>query len=106
MTPKPSRDAHVDRDAVRPPAPSICDSLDVEARLLDVAGSDAVTELVVVLRGTVRPWRGPGRGLWRVQLSDGHHRIVSTRSVIAVTPVRTRASSGARDNPEDQGADH
>ena len=90
-------------DAVRPPTSALCDRVDVEARLLDVAASDAVTELVVVLRGTVRQCRGPGRDLWRVRLGDGHHRIVSTQSVIAVTPVRTRAES--HENPEDQAAD-
>ena len=81
VTPKLSRDASVPGDAVpgRPAAP--CDRADVEARLFDVAIDDAEAELLVVLRGTVRPWGGPGRGLWRVQLDDGHHRIVSAQSV-------------------------
>jgi hypothetical protein len=71
----------------------MCDRRDVETRLLDVATSDTVTELVVVLRGTVRRCRGAQRGLWRVQLGDGHRRIVSTESVIAITPVTAGASS-------------
>jgi hypothetical protein len=87
------------------PTPALCDRVAVEARLLDVANSDAVAELVVVLRGTVRPWRGRGRGLWRVQLGDGQHRVVSSQSVIAVTPVRTRAGSRMQGHPEDQAAD-
>jgi hypothetical protein len=103
VTPKLSRDASVHGDAEprRPAAP--CERADVEARLFDVAINDAEAELLVVLRGTVRPWGGPGRGLWRVQLDDGHHRIVSAQSVIAVTRVRTRAELPG--SPEDKAAD-
>jgi len=103
VTPKLSRDTSEPGDAVpgRPAAP--CDRADVEARLFDVAINDAEAELLVVLRGTVRPWAGPGRGLWRVQLDDGHHRIVSAQSVIAVRRVRTRAELPG--SPEGKAAD-
>ena len=103
VTPKVSRDTSAHGAAVPQRAPAPCEQVDVEARLFDVAIDDAEAELVVVLRGTVRPWGGPGRGLWRVQLEDGHHRIVSAQSVIAVTRVRTRAES--RGSPEGNAAD-
>jgi hypothetical protein len=103
VTPKLSRDTSVHGDTVPRRAPAPCEQLDVEARLFDVAINEAEAELVVVLRGTVRPWGGPGRGLWRVQLEDGHHRIVSAQSVIAVTRVRTRAE--LRGSPEGKAAD-
>ena len=101
VTPKVSCDPNTRGDAVLQRAP--CEQVDVEARLFDVAIDDAEAELVVVLRGTVRPWGGPGRGLWRVQLEDGHHRIVSAQSVVAVTRVRTRTE--LRGNPEGEVAD-
>ena len=80
-------------DEVPASTPSICDRGDVEARLLAVSDSEVTTELVVVLRGTVRPWYGSGRKLWRVRLADGHYRVVSAESVLAVTPVRQGAPS-------------
>src|SRR5262249_7535540 len=103
MTPKLSRDTsmHGDAASLRRPAP--CERVDVETRLFDLAINDTEAELLVVLRGTVRPWGGPGRGLWRVQLEDGHHRIVSAQSVIAVRPVRTRTEFRA--SPEGEAAD-
>ena len=103
VTPKLSRDTSVHGDAVPLRRPAPCERGDVEARLFDVAINDTEAELLVVLRGTVRPWGGPGRGLWRVQLDDGHHRIVSAQSVIAVTRVRTRAEF--RGGPEGKAAD-
>jgi len=102
VTPKLSRDTSVHGDAVPLRRPAPCERADVEARLFDVAINDTEAELLVVLRGTVRPWGGPGRGLWRVQLDDGHHRIVSAQSVIAVTRVRTRAEF--RGGPEGKAA--
>jgi hypothetical protein len=87
-------------DPVHASSAGLSDQVAVEARLLDVAASDAVAEIVIVLRGRVRPWRGPGRGLWRVRIDDGHHRIVSTHSVIAVTPVQKRATSRTRSSSE------
>jgi len=103
VTPKLSRDSSVHGDAVPGRAPAPCDRFDVETRLFDVAIDDAEAELLVVLRGTVRPWGGQGCGLWRVQLDDGHHRIVSAQSVIAVRRVRTRAELPG--SPEGKGAD-
>jgi hypothetical protein len=105
MTSKPSADADTRGDPVRASSSGLCDRVAVEARLLDVAASDTVAEIVVVLRGTVRPWQGSGRGLWRVQIGDGHHRIVSTHSVIAVTPVKKRARSRTQCSPEGKAAD-
>src|SRR5262249_25403457 len=104
-TSKPSGDASTHGDPVRASSPSLCDRVAVEARLLDVATSDSVAEIVIVLRGRVRPWRGAGRGLWRVRIADGHHRIVSTQSVIAVTPVKKRPRSRSQSGPEDEAAD-
>lgn len=101
---RPPGDASTHGDPVRASSPGLCDRVAVEARLLDVAASDAVAEIVIVLRGTVRPW-GPGRGLWRVQIGDGHHRIVSTHSVIAVTPVKKRPRSCTRGTPEGEATD-
>jgi hypothetical protein len=92
-------------DPVHASSAGLSDQVAVEARLLDVAASDAVAEIVIVLRGRVRPWRGPGRGLWRVRIGDGHHRIVSTHSVIAVTPVKKRPRSCTRGTPEGEATD-
>ncbi len=83
----------------------ISDREAAEARLGDAAERGVVTELVLVLRGTVHRLRGPGgmNGLWRVQLRDGHHRIVSAESVIAITPIRGgRRSSAPKDPVIDQ----
>jgi hypothetical protein len=105
VTSKPSRDVGTHGDPVRAASSGLCDRVAVEARLLDVAASDAVAEIVIVLRGRVRPWRGAGRGLWRVGIGDGHHRIVSTQSVIAVTPVKSRPRSHTQNSAEDEAAD-
>ena len=105
VTSKPAGDASTHGDPVRASSSGLCDRDAVEARLLDVAASDAVAEIVIVLRGRVRPWRGAGRGLWRVGIGDGHHRIVSTHSVIAVTPVKKRPRSRTQSSPEDETAD-
>src|SRR5262249_31429422 len=70
MTPKLSRDTSMHGDAVSLRRPAPCERVDVETRLFDLAINDTEAELLVVLRGTVRPWGGPGRGLWRVQLED------------------------------------
>jgi hypothetical protein len=105
VTSKSSGDAATHGDPVRASTPGLCDSVAVEARLLDVAASDAVAEIVIVLRGRVRPWRGTGRGLWRVGIGDGHHRIVSTNSVIAVTPVQKRPRSRTQGSPKGEAAD-
>jgi hypothetical protein len=105
VTSRPSGDASTHGDPERASFPGLCDRVSVEARLLDVAASDAVAEIVIVLRGRVRPWRGAGRGLWRVGIGDGHHRIVSTHSVIAVTLVKKRPRSRTQSSPEGEAAD-
>jgi hypothetical protein len=105
VTSTPSSDTSTHADPVRASSPGLCDRVAVEARLLDVAASDAVVEIVLVLRRRVRPWRGSGRGLWCVRIGDGHHRIVSTHSVIAVTPVQKRARSRTRFSSEVKTAD-
>jgi hypothetical protein len=105
VTSKPPGDASTHGDPVRASSPGLCDRVAVEARLLDVAASDAVAEIVIVLRGRVRPWRGAGRGLWRVGIGNGHYRILSTHSVIAVTPVTKRPRSRTQSSPEDEAAD-
>ena len=64
----------------------------VDARLADAAESGAVVEVVVVLRGTVHPWDGHTRGLWRLRLRDGHYRVFSAQSLVALTPVKPDGS--------------
>jgi hypothetical protein len=61
----------------------------VDARLSEAAAKGQRLEVILVLRGKVR--RGTGKGGWRMRLENG--RVITFRgdTVVAVTPLPTRA---------------
>jgi hypothetical protein len=82
----------------RVPEPIGCGPLAREANLrLEAAAATGKTfELVVVLRGTLHRLRNHPDEMWRVRLPDGHYRVVSADSIVAVTPVKKPASETPR----------
>ena len=57
----------------------------VNARLIEAAERRETVELILVVRGTVRPTRSNGR--WRLQIEGRHVISFRADSVIAATPV-------------------
>jgi hypothetical protein len=65
----------------------------ITARLTEAAASGETLELILVVRGKVKP--GPRGARWRVRLEAGDLLTFRADSVVAVTPV-ARARSTRR----------
>ena len=61
----------------------------IETRLRKAAETGEVLEVIVVLRGRVRPASGNHGGRWRIRV-DGQRLSFPARAVVAVTPVSKR----------------
>jgi hypothetical protein len=61
------------------------DSSGISARLTDAVTTGENFELILVLRGKVRPGARPGR--WRIRLQDGHVLSFDAEAVVAATPL-------------------
>jgi hypothetical protein len=61
----------------------------IQSRLTEATAAGETLEVILVLRGWVRP--APGAGRWRLKLHDGRVLTFAADAVIAVTPV-ARAS--------------
>jgi len=60
----------------------------INARLADAGETGETLELILVVRGTVRPMAVPGR--WRVRLDGGGVLTFDARCVVAATSVGRR----------------
>ncbi len=63
----------------------------IEARLREAAETGEVLEVIVVLRGRVRPASGNHGGRWRIRV-DGQRLSFPAKAVVAVTPVSKRSA--------------
>ena len=63
----------------------------ITARLTDAVANGEKLELILVLRGKVKP--GPRPGRWRIRLQDGHVLSFDAEAVVAATPVPRTGSS-------------
>ena len=61
----------------------------IDARLVDAAERGERIEVVLVLRGSVRPARGSSR--WRIRVPDGRVLTFAAEWVVAATPAPRRA---------------
>jgi hypothetical protein len=59
----------------------------LQERLSEAARAGTPQEIIVVLRGKVRPVPGDGSGRWRVYM-DGRQATFSTDTVVAATPLK------------------
>jgi hypothetical protein len=57
----------------------------ISARLTDAVTAGESVELILVLRGKVKP--GPRAGRWRIRLQDGHVLSFDAEAVVAATPL-------------------
>jgi len=64
------------------------DAPEVNARLTAAAESGETLELILVVRGKVRPARGSGR--WRIRVEGPHVLTFGADAVLAATPVAVR----------------
>jgi hypothetical protein len=57
----------------------------IHGRLTEATAAGETLEVILVLRGRVRP--APGAGRWRLKLHDGRVLTFAADAVVAVTPV-------------------
>ena len=57
----------------------------IAGRLTEAATAGETLEVILVLRGRVRP--APGAGRWRLKLHDGRVLTFAADAVVAATPV-------------------
>jgi hypothetical protein len=62
----------------------------VQSRLLEAANAREPLELVLVLRGKVRPVRGQAGSLWTVRIAGGRGFKFPADAVLAVTSLPRR----------------
>jgi hypothetical protein len=61
----------------------------IQGRLTEATAAGETLEVILVLRGRVRP--APGAGRWRLKLHDGRVLTFAADAVVAVTPVARAA---------------
>jgi hypothetical protein len=77
-------------------SPATPSSAQASETCLDAAAARGdLVEVVLVLRGRLRRRRGCAKGFWSLRLEDGHCRVFSPETVIAVTPLAPRNGSAA-----------
>ncbi len=65
----------------------------VNARLAEAAENGDTVEVILVVRGKIRPVRGADRRRWRMRIDSDHVLTFRADSVVAATPV-ARPSNG------------
>jgi len=68
---------------------------EVNARLSEAAAAGAAVELILVVKGRIRPVRGRHRGRWRVRTGVGHVMTFRPEFVMAFKPM-ARTQQAAR----------
>jgi hypothetical protein len=68
----------------------------VNARLVEAAEAGQTIEVILVVRGKVRPVRGPDRRRWRMRVDSDHILTFRADSVVAATPIPR--APGSRQN--------
>ncbi len=68
----------------------------VNARLVEAAEAGQTIEVILVVRGKVRPVRGPDRRRWRMRVDSDHVLTFRADSVVAATPVGRVTGPGRR----------
>jgi hypothetical protein len=63
------------------------DISEVNARLVEAAEAGQTIEIILVVRGKVRPVRGPDMRRWRMRVDSDHVLTFRADSVVAATPV-------------------
>jgi hypothetical protein len=66
----------------------------VNARLVEAAEAGQTIEVILVVRGKVRPVRGADRRRWRMRVDSDHVLTFRADAVVAATPI-PRASGPA-----------
>ena len=75
------------------------------ARLVEVAAEGEPVEVILVVRGTLRPIDGSGGTRWRMRLDGDHVLTFRAEWVVATRPVARRASDSPRDSTADSSAE-
>ncbi len=73
----------------------------VNARLVDAAEHGQTIELILVVRGKVRPVRGTEGRRWRMRIDREHVLTFRADTVVAATPLPVPARRGAQHEPEE-----
>jgi hypothetical protein len=68
----------------------------VNARLVEAAEAGQTIEVILVVRGKIRPVRGATRGRWRMRVDSDHVLTFRADSVVAATPVPRLNGPGRR----------
>ena len=63
------------------------DVSEVNARLVEAAEAGHTVEVILVVRGKVRPVRGPDRRRWRMRVDGDHVLTFRADAVVAATPL-------------------
>jgi hypothetical protein len=69
---------------------------EVNARLSEATAAGAAVELILVVKGCIRPVAGRHRGRWRVRTRDGHVVTFRPEFVVALTAGGAAQQSGPR----------
>ena len=75
------------------------------ARLVEVAAEGEPVEVILVVRGTLRPIDGTAGTRWRMRLDGDHVLTFRAEWVVATRPIGRRVSDSPRDSPGDSSAD-
>jgi hypothetical protein len=70
------------------------DVSEVNARLVEAAEAGHTVEVILVVRGKVRPVRGPDRRRWRMRMDGDHVLTFRADSVVAATPLPRSGGAG------------
>ena len=71
------------------------------ARLVEVAAEGEPVEVILVVRGTLRPIDGSGGTRWRMRLDGDHVLTFRAEWVVATRPVGRRSSNPNGDSDGD-----
>ena len=75
------------------------------ARLVEVAAEGEPVEVILVVRGTLRPIDGSSGTRWRMRLDGDHVLTFRAEWVVATRPVGRRSSNPNGDPTGDSGGD-
>ena len=74
------------------------------ARLVEVAAEGEPVEVILVVRGSLRPIVGSAGTRWRMRLEGDHVLTFRAEWVVATRPMGRRASDPSRQSARDSGA--